>query len=90
MQDLDRVMPLHPPVTPDGRYLVVRGRLWRMSDPGLSPAVREALINELMGARRAVRSALRAQDATAREDVDRAERALGERGPAWWNDGAPN
>lgn len=24
------------PVTPDGRYFVVRGRLWRRSNPGLS------------------------------------------------------
>ena len=32
-----------PPVTPDGRYIVVRGRLWRRSDPRLSAAAREAL-----------------------------------------------
>jgi hypothetical protein len=24
---------LQHPVTPDGRYFVVRGRLWRMADP---------------------------------------------------------
>nr|CUT16714.1 hypothetical protein CDS [Bradyrhizobium sp.] len=27
---------LQHPVTPDGRYFVVRGRLWRMSDPDLA------------------------------------------------------
>jgi hypothetical protein len=33
-------MPTHHPVTPDGRYFVVAGRLWRMSDPTLDPATR--------------------------------------------------
>jgi len=28
--------------------------------------------------------------AEARADVDRAKRALGERGPVWWDDGAPD
>lgn len=74
------------PVTPDGRYFVVRGRLWRMSNPALPEAERDSLIRDLMAARRAVRSRL--PDARAR--VDAAKRALGERGPAWWNDGAPD
>ena len=34
------------PVTPDGRYFVVRGRLWRCSDPSLPPDRREALVRE--------------------------------------------
>ena len=68
------------PVTPDGRYFVVRGRLWRMSDPSLDPAQREVLVRELMAARRK-------RDRTA---VDRAKRGLGERGPPWWDDGAPD
>ena len=83
-----------PPVTPDGRYLVVRGRLWRRSDPGLDPARREELVAELMAARRAKAAALRSEDAAAREAararVDAAKRALGERGPVWWSDGAPD
>ena len=45
------------PVTPDDRYFVVRGRLWRMGNPGLNPATREALVRDLMSARRAVRDA---------------------------------
>jgi hypothetical protein len=45
------------PVTPDGRYFVVRGRLWRLSNPALDPGIK---------------------------------RALGERGPVWWTDGAPD
>lgn len=79
------------PVTPDGRYFVVRGRLWRMSDPSLSPSFREERVRDLMQARRAVGEAKRAHDsdaeAAARRKVDRAKRALGERGPVWWDDG---
>jgi len=29
------------PTTPDGRYFVVRGRLWRCTDPSLSEAERQ-------------------------------------------------
>lgn len=82
------------PVTPDGRYIVVRGRLWRRSDPGLSPEARERLVRDLMSARRSVRAALAADDAEglaqARRAVDRAKVGLGERGPVWWDDGAPD
>lgn len=42
------------PVTPDGRYFVVRGRLWRMSNPSLHPDTRDRLVKELMTARRVV------------------------------------
>src|SRR5689334_10916334 len=59
--------PSGPPVTPDGRYLVVRGRLWRRSDPRLDGAQRERLVAELMDARRAKGAALRAGDDRARE-----------------------
>jgi hypothetical protein len=80
------------PVTPDGRYFVVRGRLWRMSDPSLPAHEREKLVHELMTARRAVGMARRAADAdaenSARAAVDRSKRALGERGPVWWSDGS--
>lgn len=79
------------PVTPDGRYFVVRGRLWRMSDPSLSEDVRAALVSALMEARRAVQTAKRSHDPDAekeaRRGVDEAKRALGERGPVWWTDG---
>ena len=80
--------------TPDGRYIVVRGRLWRASDPSLDDQTRERLTRELMAARRAKQQAMRAGDddarAAATADVDRAKRALGERGPVWWTDGAPD
>ncbi|KMO28041.1 hypothetical protein ACQVP2_06625 [Methylobacterium aquaticum] len=81
------------PTTPDGRYLVVRGRLWRRSDPDLPADRREALVQDLMRARRAVRDAKAAGGerlATARAAVDAAKRGLGERGPPWWTDGAPD
>ncbi|ROS61511.1 hypothetical protein EDF38_0601 [Frigoribacterium sp. PhB160] len=83
-----------PPVTPDGRYLVVHGRLWRRSDPGLSDERRDALVHELMDARRAKGTAKRADDhdavEAARQRVDAAKTALGERGPVWWDDDAPD
>ena len=82
------------PRTPDGRYFVVSGRLWRTSDPGLAPDARQALVDQLMTARRQVGAAKKASDAdaerAARAQVDLAKRALGERGPVWWTDGAPD
>lgn len=83
-----------PLFTPDGRYLVVRGRLWRRSNPGLSDEERGRLTRELMAARRAKGAAMRAGDAVAQEAararVDAAKVGLGERGPVWWTDGAPD
>ncbi|MBB3952199.1 hypothetical protein [Aureimonas jatrophae] len=79
------------PVTPDGRYFVARNRLWRCTDPTLADAEREAAVYDLMRARRQVRDA--ADDAErrdARRLVDAAKRRLGERGPVWWSDGAPD
>jgi hypothetical protein len=86
--------------TPDQRYIVVRGRLWRRTDPGLPPERREMLVAQLMAARRAVKAAKRAERdgdagaedalAAARAAVDAAKVGLGERGPVWWSDGAPD
>jgi len=82
------------PDTPDGRYFVVKGRLWRTSNPHLPPEERERLVKRLMDARREVGRAKKAGDAdaerAARGQVDEAKRALGERGPVWWTDGAPD
>ena len=81
-----------PRLTPDGHYLVVRGRLWRAANPHLPAGTRATLVQQLMQARRAVKTALQADDPvalrTARAAVDAAKTALGERGPAWWTDGA--
>ncbi len=78
------------PTTPDGRYFVVRGRLWRTSNPHLSEDQRQDLVKKLMAARSAVRIALKSGDglADARRRVNDAKVALGERGPVWWGDGA--
>ncbi|MDB5827718.1 MAG: hypothetical protein JWQ73_1938 [Variovorax sp.] len=83
-----------PRATPDARYYVVRGRLWRATNPALYADERQRLVHELMRARRAVAAAMQSKDAAtlreAREQVDVAKRALGERGPVWWTDGAPD
>ena len=81
-------------VTPDRRYFVVRGRLWRRANPNLTDEQREALVRDLMTARRAVKAALKSGDAgalaAARKSVDAAKVGLGERGDVWWTDGAPD
>lgn len=86
--------PPHFPVTPDGRYFVVHGRLRRLSNPALSTSTRDTLVHALMNARRAVATARRRTDAcaerAARKAVGEAKLALGERGPVWWTDGAPD
>ncbi|WP_103094847.1 hypothetical protein [Novosphingobium guangzhouense] len=82
------------PVTPDGRYFVVRGRLWRLSDPRLPEDRRAQLVSDLMTARRAIATARRSKDKAAEDQahaaVEAAKRLLGERGPVWWDDGAPD
>jgi hypothetical protein len=82
------------PRTPDGRYFVVRGRLWRSSNPALAEDERTRLVAALMDARRDVAGAKRTGDAdaehAARARVHAAKVALGERGPPWWDDGAPD
>lgn len=80
------------PDTPDGRYFVVRGRLWRKSNPALSSCQRDVLVKELMSARRDLARSDRSPHSTneARQRVHAAKVELGERGPVWWHDGAPD
>lgn len=80
------------PTTPDGRYSVVRGRLWRTTNPSLTAERRQQLVDDLMSARSAVRAALRTGTglSEARAQVQIAKVALGERSPVWWTDGAPD
>lgn len=65
-----------------------------MSNPALPERRRHALTSELMTARREVAAAQRTNDAdrlsAARAAVQAAKVALGERGPVWWEDGAPD
>ena len=88
------VVAIKHPVTMDGRYSVVRGRLWRMADPSLDEAQRDDHVRRLMAARRAVRDAKQSADhdaeAAAHRAVDEVKRALGECGPVWWKDGSPD
>ncbi|MEV1295268.1 hypothetical protein [Pseudonocardia sp. NPDC049635] len=77
-----------PERTPDGRYVVVRGRRWRAADPALPEDVRSELQQHLGRARAEVGAGKRTGDdgcvAAARERVDAAKRGLGERGTPWW------
>lgn len=74
--------------TPDGRFIVVRGRRWRAADPELPDEVRAELQQHLGRARAAVRTTRAARDAdaeaAARRRVDLAKHGLGERGTPWW------
>jgi len=81
-------------LTPDGRYIVVRGRLWRATNPNLRAQERRSLTARLMEARRTVGVAKRKNDGAllraARQEVQAVKVALGERGPVWWDDGSPD
>ena len=82
------------PVTPDGRYFVFNGRLWRCTNPLLSEHEISAAKKQLMSARSKLRkSYIRDhpdEEAALRRDVHEAKLALGERGDPWWTDGAPD
>ncbi|BBG00501.1 MULTISPECIES: hypothetical protein [Pseudonocardia] len=77
-----------PERTPDGRYVVVRGRRWRAADPMLPDDVRAELQQHLGTARAEVGAGKRTGDedrvAAARERVGAAKHGLGERGTPWW------
>ena len=75
-------MPDEPERTADGRWIVVNGRRWRATDPGIPENLAAELRSELMAARRAVR----AQETGARGRVQDAKVALGERGQPWWDE----
>ena len=67
-------------------------RIWRPHVEWIPEADRHRLVAELMDARRAVKDAKRGQGdlRAARARVDSAKVELGERGPVWWDDGAPD
>lgn len=78
--------------TSDGRFVVIKGRRWRATDPDIPEEVAARLRKQLMAARRAVGAALRSEDPhaerAARDLVQRAKVALGERGAPWWEESA--
>ncbi len=77
--------------TPDGHHVVIDGRKWRATNPDLPEDERKKWVSELMSARRAVGAALKSSDQdaenAARDRVQVAKEALGERGPKWWDEG---
>ncbi|MER7760966.1 hypothetical protein [Streptomyces sp. NPDC097619] len=78
-----------PPVTTDGRYVIIAGRRWRATDPTVPEDAAARLRIHLMDARRAVGAARKAEDPRAerraRHRVHAAKVALGERGEPWWD-----
>jgi hypothetical protein len=80
--------------TPDGRYHVIQGRLWRAPNPALPAEEKVRHMRELLNGRRALKAAKAAGDETAisaaRRLVSAARSGLGERGQVWWKDGAPD
>ncbi len=80
-------MPEH---TPDGHHVIIDGRRWRATDPSLPEEQRKELVRELMSARSSVGWAKRKKnpvaEQAARDRVQAAKVALGERGPRWWEE----
>lgn len=91
---LARTLVLKYPKTPDGRYFVVKGRLWRCTNPNLDEQTRQRHVKALMRARSQVKQAKQREDSdallAARAQVNQAKIELGERGPVWWSDNAPD
>lgn len=73
-----------PERTADGHHIIVNGRKWRATDPSIPDNFRQELVDELMAARRAVKS----DESDARRRVHDAKTALGERGAPWWEERA--
>ena len=74
-----------PPRTPDGRYIVVRGRLWRMSDPrldGVDIAVLVPCFNEAAAIENGAVIEALPQPALAPSDPERTRQAIA----AWQRD----
>ena len=68
------------PHTSDGRYLVAKGILKRCTNPALDDSTRRQAVKKLMQARMAKDS----------KGVLAAKTTLGEAGPVWWEDDAPD
>lgn len=86
-------MPTKHPVTPDNRYFVVRGRLWRMAIPCSTRTKKPSSF--VVSCEHAAPSVMRRslQIATPKSRCitrSMTSSALRERGEVWWNDGAPD
>ena len=73
----------------DERWLVIKGRRWRRTDPCLPEDLVAALTSHLGTGRSTVgaakRSGVDGRVARARRRVGLAKLGLGERGPYWWD-----
>ena len=75
-----------PERTEDGRYVVIDGRRWRATDPAIPEGRRAELTRILMAWRREVgRTKGTGEEREARDGVQAAKVALGERGTPWWD-----
>lgn len=78
-----------PELTADGHHLVIDGRRWRATDPDIPEDRRAELTRILMAWRREVRRTRGTPDErAARDGVQAAKVALGERGTPWWEQSA--
>lgn len=75
-----------PERTDDGRYIIVKGRRWRATDPILPEELAAQLRSHLGTARSSIRTAADDSEVLAwRRRVQLAKEGLGERGDAWWD-----
>ena len=76
------------PDSDDDRWLVIRGRRWRRTDPELDEPVVDELKSHLGRARNEVKSVKKSGTAeqlrAVRSRVNTAKHGLGERGEYWW------
>jgi hypothetical protein len=79
--------PKRPEHTPDGHYIIVKGRRWRATDPTIPDDSLAELKHHLAKGRSGVRSKEESAVLAARKRTGLAKLGLGERGkPEWWND----
>lgn len=71
-----------PERTEDGRYIVIKGRRWRATDPDIPEERNAELRSILMAWRREVKRTSGAPE--SRAGVHATKVALGERGTPWW------
>ncbi|KZF08968.1 hypothetical protein O4160_04960 [Rhodococcus sp. IEGM 1401] len=71
-----------PERTEDGRYIVIKGRRWRATDPDIPEDRNAELRSILMAWRREVKRTSGAPE--SRAGVHATKVALGERGTPWW------
>ncbi|KAA0926316.1 MULTISPECIES: hypothetical protein [Rhodococcus] len=71
-----------PERTEDGRYIVIKGRRWRATDPDIPEDRNTELRSILMAWRREVKRTSGAPE--SRAGVHATKVALGERGTPWW------